>query len=41
MSAFIADYGFRPMNFESSKLYRIRATRRDDGSIDVNKLLVS
>jgi hypothetical protein len=28
---------FFSMNFESSKLYRIRATRRDDGSIDVTK----
>ncbi|HEY0682028.1 MAG TPA: hypothetical protein VGD45_06840 [Steroidobacter sp.] len=29
---------FFSMNFETSKLYRIRATRRDDGSIAVEKL---
>lgn len=32
---------FFSMNFESSKLYRIQATRRDDGSIEVDKQPVS
>ena len=32
---------FFSMNFESLKLYRIQATRRDDGSIEVDKQPVS